>query len=81
MVEKKSISKPWKGKRYFDFGGNADLAIAIRSAFVRDGVAHVQAGAGIVLDSIPESEFAETVSKSASALRAINIANSLKSIR
>ena len=66
---------------YFDFGGNADLAIAIRSAFVRDGVAHVQAGAGIVLDSIPESEFAETVSKSASALRAINIANSLKSIR
>jgi anthranilate synthase component 1 len=65
---------------YFDFAGNADLAIAIRSAFVRDGVARVQAGAGIVLDSQPESEHSETISKSASALRAINIANALKSI-
>ena len=65
---------------YFDFAGNADLAIAIRSAFVRDGVARVQAGAGIVLDSQPESEHAETISKSASALRAINIANAFKSI-
>jgi anthranilate synthase component 1 len=66
---------------YFDFAGNADLAIAIRSAFVRDGVARVQSGAGVVLDSNPESEHAETISKAASALRAINMANSLKSIR
>ncbi len=65
---------------YFDFAGNADLAIAIRSAFVRDGIARVQAGAGIVLDSNPDSEHAETISKSASALRAIDIANSLKPI-
>ncbi|MEI6591439.1 MAG: chorismate-binding protein, partial [Actinomycetes bacterium] len=39
---------------YFDFAGNADLAIAIRSAFIRDGRAYVQAGAGLVLDSVPE---------------------------
>ncbi len=56
---------------YFDFYGNADLAIAIRTAFVRDGVAHVQAGAGIVLDSVTESEFQETISKASAPLRAI----------
>lgn len=61
---------------YFDFAGNADLAIAIRTAFLRDGVARVQAGAGIVLDSVPESEFAETLSKAAVVMRAISIANS-----
>ena len=56
---------------YFDFYGNADLAIAIRTAFVRDGVAHVQAGAGIVLDSVTESEFQETISKASAPIRAI----------
>ncbi|MEY4499395.1 MAG: hypothetical protein RL319_383 [Actinomycetota bacterium] len=56
---------------YFDFYGNADLAIAIRTAFVRDGVAHVQAGAGIVLDSVTENEFQETISKASAPIRAI----------
>lgn len=56
---------------YFDFLGNADLAIAIRTAFVRDGVARVQAGAGIVLDSMAESEYQETISKASAPLRAI----------
>jgi anthranilate synthase component 1 len=56
---------------YFDFYGNADLAIAIRTAFVRDGVAHVQAGAGIVLDSVDETEFQETISKANAPIRAI----------
>jgi anthranilate synthase component 1 len=56
---------------YFDFEGNADLAIAIRTAVIRDGAAHVQAGAGIVLDSIPESEYQETKSKAAAVLRAV----------
>jgi anthranilate synthase component 1 len=56
---------------YFDFYGNADLAIAIRTAFVRDGVAHVQAGAGIVLDSVAETEFQETISKANAPIRAI----------
>lgn len=56
---------------YFDFSGDADLAICIRTAILRDGVAHVQAGAGLVLDSVPESEFAETRSKASAVLRAI----------
>jgi anthranilate synthase component 1 len=62
---------------YFDFAGNADLAIAIRTAFIRDGIAHVQAGAGIVLDSVPESEFQETLAKANAPLRAIAGANKM----
>ena len=65
---------------YFDFAGNADLAIAIRTALMRDGVAHVQAGAGIVLDSDPVSEFNETKSKAAVILHAIDVADSLRRI-
>jgi anthranilate synthase component 1 len=60
---------------YLDFAGNTDLAIAIRSAFIRDGKAFVQAGAGIVLDSDPQSEFKETVNKASAVLRAIEQAN------
>ena len=62
---------------YFDFAGNADLAIAIRTAFIRDGVAHVQAGAGIVLDSVPEAEYQETIAKASAPLRAIAAADAL----
>jgi anthranilate synthase component 1 len=65
---------------YFDFAGNADLAIAIRTALMRDGVAHVQAGAGIVLDSDPTSEYSETKNKAAVILHAIDVADSLRSI-
>ena len=63
---------------YFDFQGNSDLAIAIRTALIRDGVARIQAGAGIVLDSVPESEFAETQAKAAVVLRAVAAANAMK---
>ena len=63
---------------YFDFAGNADLAIAIRTAVIRDGVAHIQAGAGIVLDSVPDLENQETVNKASAPLRAIHAANGLK---
>ena len=63
---------------YFDFAGNADLAIAIRTAVIRNGVAHVQAGAGIVLDSVPELENQETLNKASAPLRAIQAANSMK---
>jgi anthranilate synthase component 1 len=62
---------------YFDFAGNADLAIAIRTAVIRDGHAHVQAGAGIVLDSVPESENQETLNKASAPLRAIQAANQM----
>lgn len=65
---------------YFDFAGNADLAIAIRTAFIRDDVASVQAGAGIVLDSEPISEYLETKHKAKAVLRAIEIANSISRI-
>ena len=62
---------------YLDFEGNADLAIAIRTAFIRDGVARVQAGAGIVLDSVHESEYQETLSKMGAVIASIDRANSL----
>jgi anthranilate synthase component 1 len=62
---------------YLDFEGNADLAIAIRTAFIRNGVARVQAGAGIVLDSVPESEYQETLAKMSAVLAAIDQANAL----
>ena len=65
---------------YFDFAGNADLAIAIRTAFVRDSIAHVQAGAGIVLDSDPNSEYEETVNKARATLAAISAANEMRAI-
>lgn len=62
---------------YFGLGGAADLAIAIRTATIRNGVAMIQAGAGIVADSVPETEDAECQSKAAAPLRAVAIANSL----
>jgi len=62
---------------YFDFQGNSDLAIAIRTAFIRDGIARIQAGAGIVLDSVPQSEYAETRAKAAVMLKAIAAANAM----
>jgi anthranilate synthase component 1 len=65
---------------YFGFAGDADLAIAIRTATLIDGKAHIQAGAGLVLDSVPETEFVETENKAAAPLRAIAIANSLRSV-
>lgn len=62
---------------YFDFDGNMDGAIAIRSSLIKDNVAHVNAGAGIVLDSEPEAEYEETRSKAKSVLKAIKLANNL----
>ncbi|MFC1962011.1 anthranilate synthase component I [Chloroflexota bacterium] len=56
---------------YFSFSGNMDMAIAIRTMVVKDNVAYVQAGAGIVYDSIPEKEFEETMNKAKALLRAI----------
>jgi len=59
---------------YFDYAGNMDTCIAIRTIVLEDGVATVQTGAGIVADSVPESEFRETENKAAAMLRAIDIA-------
>lgn len=65
---------------YFDFSGNADLAIAIRTVVLRDGKGHVQAGAGIVLDSVPELENQETISKATAPMKAIAIANTIRKL-
>jgi len=59
---------------YLGFNGDMDLAIAIRTALVKDGRMHVQAGAGIVADSVPESEWQETRAKARAILRAAEIA-------
>ena len=63
---------------YLDFAGNVDMAIAIRTAVLKDGIAYVQAGAGIVADSVPASESAECRHKAAAVLRAITVAESLR---
>lgn len=59
---------------YLDYSGNMDTCIAIRTMVLENGVAHIQAGAGIVADSVPASEFEETVNKANAQLRAIEIA-------
>jgi anthranilate synthase component 1 len=59
---------------YLDFAGNLDMAIAIRTAFLRDGRASVQAGGGIVADSVPALEYAESRDKAAAAVRAVQLA-------
>jgi anthranilate synthase component 1 len=63
---------------YFDFAGNMDGAIAIRSALVKDGRAHISAGAGIVLDSKPEDEYEETRNKARSVVKAAVAANAAR---
>ena len=59
---------------YLDYAGNLDSCIAIRTIVLRDGEAMVQAGAGIVADSVPEHEYAETVNKARAMFRAIEMA-------
>ena len=66
---------------YFGFGGDMDMAIAIRTALIRDGRAYVQAGAGIVADSDPAAEDQETRSKAAAVLAAIAAAETLRPAR
>jgi anthranilate synthase component I len=63
---------------YLDFAGDGDTAIAIRTALVRDGVAYVQAGAGIVADSDPVSEDTECLNKARAVLSAIATAGTLR---
>jgi anthranilate synthase component I len=65
---------------YFDFAGDADLAIAIRTATLVGGVAHVQAGAGLVADSDPAAEDQEAHNKAAAPLRAVAVANAMRRI-
>jgi anthranilate synthase component 1 len=64
---------------YFSFSGNMDMAIAIRTMIVKNGIAYMQTGCGIVYDSIPEREYQETINKVQALLKAINIADSTAS--
>jgi anthranilate synthase component 1 len=60
---------------YFGFDGNSDSCIALRTVVLKDGKAHVQAGAGVVADSTPEGEYVETVNKAMGMMAAIARAN------
>ncbi|MGQ0621003.1 MAG: anthranilate synthase component I [Panacagrimonas sp.] len=55
---------------YLGWDGNMDMAIAIRTAVIKDGQLHVQAGCGVVADSVPQSEWDETMSKARAVMRA-----------
>lgn len=59
---------------YLDFSGNLDTCIAIRTMVVKDGVAYIQAGGGIVADSDPDAEYQETVNKAMALFRAVEMA-------
>ena len=63
---------------YLDFAGDLDTAIAIRTGVIKDGVAHVQAGAGLVADSVPETEHVECGNKAAAVLRAVAVASTMR---
>jgi anthranilate synthase component 1 len=56
---------------YIGWGGNMDTAIAIRTAVIKDGRLHIQAGAGIVADSVPALEWEETMNKGRAMFRAV----------
>ena len=60
---------------YLGWHGNMDTAIAIRTAIIRDKKVYVQAGAGIVADSIPENEWQETLNKAKAILTAVEMVN------
>jgi anthranilate synthase component I len=60
---------------YLGFDGDMDVAIAIRTAVIKDGQVHIQAGAGIVADSDPESEWQETLAKARAMIRAVELAH------
>ena len=63
---------------YLDFSGNVDTAIALRTLVVANGKAWVQAGAGIVADSDPATEYDECMNKAAAALAAIAAAGDIR---
>jgi anthranilate synthase component 1 len=60
---------------YLDFSGNLDSCIGLRTLVAKGGQAYVQAGAGIVADSVPEREYEETVNKARAVIRALEIAH------
>ena len=62
---------------YVSFGGNLDMAITLRTIVIANGIAYVQAGAGVVADSTPEREFEETLEKAGAMFEAIEMAEAM----
>ncbi len=58
---------------YFSFSGNMDTSITIRTFFIKDDNIYLQAGAGIVADSVPENEYNESVNKAKALIKAIEL--------
>ncbi len=77
IIEKLEVARrgPYAGAvGYFSYNGNADFAITIRTLFAEKNQAHLQAGAGIVADSVPEKEWAETEHKAGALMKALQTA-------
>jgi anthranilate synthase component 1 len=64
---------------YFSYDGNLDSCITLRTALVKDGKVHIQAGAGVVADSVPAAEYQETINKASALFKAIILADELSS--
>ncbi|MDB4384600.1 anthranilate synthase component I [Opitutaceae bacterium] len=62
---------------YFGYDGNVDSCIMLRTSLLKDGEIHIQAGAGIVADSVPESEFQETINKASALFKAVAVSKQL----
>ena len=60
---------------YFSYDGNLDSCITLRTALVKDGQVHIQAGGGVVADSDAAAEYQETVSKASALLKAVDMAS------
>jgi anthranilate synthase component 1 len=62
---------------YFSYNGNLDSCITLRTALLKDGKVHVQAGAGLVADSVPTTEYHETINKASALFKAIALAEKM----
>ncbi len=62
---------------YFSYDGNLDSCITLRTALVKDGKVHIQAGAGVVADSVPAAEYQETINKASALFKAIALADQM----
>ncbi len=62
---------------YFSYNGNLDSCITLRTALVKDNTVHIQAGAGVVADSVPSAEYQETINKASALFKAISLADRL----
>ena len=82
IIAEQEVDKrgPYSGAvGYVDFSGDMDTCIALRTLVYKDGIASLQAGGGIVADSTPEGEFAESYHKMGALIRAIELAERIES--